>query len=130
METAFLALLTGGAALVTLLAGDDGRIVWNHLPQGTPRPAIVLYRVGGSPGIHMQGSDGLINATVQIDVQATSVSEMWAIRDAVVALLHGHRDDDFQLIENISQRQSSEMLEGGGLIHRASLDFDVWAKAA
>ena len=126
------------AALRTLLIGDAGltglvpaaRIVWNHLPQGTVRPAIVLFRISGAPGIHMQGSDELINATVQIDVQATSVTSMWAIRDAVVALLHGHRDETFQGIFMLSERQNSEQLTGGGLVHRSSVDFDVWAHEA
>lgn len=129
MEAELRALLTGHGALTALVPA--ARIVWNHLPQGTQRPAIVLYRISGGPGIHMQGSDGLINARVQIDVQATSVSSMWAIRDALVSLLHGHRGNDFQAISLLSERQDSDQAAGGGgLIHRSSLDFDVWAASA
>lgn len=128
MEASLRAVLITDPALVAIVPADS--IVWNHLPQDTPRPAIVLYLISGGPGIHMRGSDGLINATVQIDVQATSVNEMWAIRDALLTLLHGYGSDPFLGIMNIGQRQSSEMLEGGGLLQRASLDFDVWAASA
>lgn len=127
MEAALRALLTGYAPLTALVPG--ARIVWNHLPQKTTRPAVVLYRVAGAPGLTMQGSDRLTDATVQIDVQALSVTSMWAIRDALVARLHGHRDATFLGIFQQSERQTSEELTGGGLVHRASLDFAVWATA-
>lgn len=127
MEAALRALLTGYAPLTALVPG--ARIVWNHLPQATTRPAIVLFRVAGAPGITMQGGDGLTGATVQIDVQALSVTSMWAVRDALVARLHGHRDTTFRGIFQQSERQTSEELTGGGLVHRASLDFAVWATA-
>lgn len=126
MEQEFRAILVAHAPL-TALVGQ--RIVWNHLPQKTTRPAVVLYRVAGGPGLTMQGSDGLIGATVQIDVQALSVTSMWAVRDALVARLHGHRDTTFRGIFQQSERQTSEELTGGGLVHRASLDFAVWATA-
>lgn len=126
MEQEFRAILVAHAPL-TALVGQ--RIVWNHLPQKTTRPAVVLYRVAGAPGLTMQGSDGLTGATVQIDVQALTVTSMWAVRDALVARLHGHRDATFRGIFQQAERQTSEELTGGGLVHRASLDFAVWATA-
>lgn len=126
MESALRALLTGYAPLTTYV---EDRVVWNHLPQSTTRPAIVLYRIAGAPGIHMQGSDGLTGAVVQIDIQATTVSEMWAIRSAVIALLHGYRDARLTGVFLTTERQSSEEL-AGLLIHRCSLDFEVWAPEA
>ncbi len=127
MEADLRALLTGSAPLIALVPA--ARIVWNHLPQATVRPAIVLFRIAGAPGITMQGSDGLLGAIVQIDVQALTVTSMWAIRDALVTLLHGHKDANFGGIFLQSDQQDSEQLTGGGLIHRASLDFSVWASA-
>lgn len=128
MEQALRALLVGHAPL-TALVGQ--RVVWNHLPQATQRPAIVLYRITGAPGIHMQGSDNLTNATVQIDVQALSVTSMWQVRDVLVTLLHGHKDATFQGIFMLTERQDSDKLIGTDtLVHRASLDFDVWAAEA
>lgn len=123
MEAALRALLVGNAALIALVAPDS--IVWNHLPQAKARPAIVLYRISGAPGIHMQGSDDLLNATVQIDIQATTVASMWAIRDALISLLHAHHDTNLRVVVANSERQSAEEL-AGVLIHRCSMDFDVW----
>lgn len=126
MEAALRALLIGDTAILGLV--DPASIVWNHLPQTTPRPAIVLYRISGAPGLHMRGSDNLLNATVQLDIQAATVAAMWAIRDAVIALLHAHSDETLRVVSATSERQSSEQL-AGVLIHRCSMDFDVWARA-
>lgn len=123
METALRALLAGYGPLTALVAADS--IVWNHLPQATARPAIVLYRISGAPGIHMQGSDGLLNATVQIDIQALTVASMWAIRDVLLSRLHAHSDDNLRVVVANSERQTAEEL-AGVLIHRCSMDFDVW----
>lgn len=127
MESSFRALLTGDAALTALVGA---RIYWNAIPQNAADPCVVMYRVAGGPGIHMQGSDGLTNATVQIDVRATKVTDMWAVRDAIVVNLHGFKGDQggirFRGIFLSTERQSSEK-PGETLYHRTSLDFDVWS---
>lgn len=127
MEADLRALLIGYAPLTALVPAE--RIVWNHLPQATPRPAIVLYKISGAPGVTFQGSDGLQGATVQIDIQALTVSSMWAIRDLVLPLLHGYRSDTLRGIFAQAERQDSDELTGGGLVHRSSLDFNVWHRA-
>lgn len=128
MQSELRDLLTGNGPLTALVPAAS--IIWNHLPQTTPRPAIVLYMISGAPGLTMQGSDNLQGSTVQIDVQALSMPSVVAIRNAVVALLHGYRGGSFQLISMQSERQDSdELAGGGGLIHRASLDFSVWHSA-
>jgi hypothetical protein len=127
MEEALRALLIGHAPLTDLVTPDS--IVWNHLPQSVARPAIVLFKIAGVPGLTQQGSDGLEGAVVQIDVQATTVEGMWAIKRALMALLHSHRSAALPGIFARAERQSSEELAGIGLIHRASLDFNVWAPA-
>lgn len=127
METALRALLTGYAPLTALVST---RIVWNHLPQDTQRPAVVLYKITGAEGLAHEGPDGLAGHIVQIDVQALTVTSMWAIRDAIVAKLHGYKDLTFGLIRHDSEDQRAEELAGAGsLIHRARLDFTVWATA-
>jgi len=128
MEAALRALLVGDTTLAGLVDADS--IVWNHLPQATRRPAIALYRISGGPGIHMLGSDRLENGRVQLDIQALSVASMWAIRDAVLALMHGYRDEEFRGIFLLNQQQSDEKLTDNILIHRCRMDFDVWARAA
>jgi hypothetical protein len=125
MEEDLRALLTADG---TITAHVAQRIVWNHLPQKTQRPAIALYRVSGAPGITMAGGDGLTGSIAQIDVQALTVVSMWEIRAAVVALLHGHRDASFAGIFLQSERQDSEQVTEG-MVHRASLDFEVWHRA-
>lgn len=128
MESALRALLTGYAPLTALVPA--ARIVWNHLPQATTRPAIVLYKITGAEGLTYSGPDGLADGIVQIDVQALTVTSMWAVRDAILAKLHGYRGGIFQLIRHVSGDESSEELAGAGsLIHRARLDFTVWATA-
>lgn len=127
MEAALRALLIGYAPLTALVPA--ARIVWNHLPQATTRPAIVMFKITGTPGIHMQGSDRLSDNIVQIDVQAITVTSMWAIRDQLITRLHGYRDDTFKGIFANSEDQGSEELTGGGLVHRARLDFNVWVSA-
>jgi hypothetical protein len=123
MEAALRALLVGYEPLTGLVPGE--RIVWNHLPQAVVRPAIVLYRISGAPGITMGGADGLVNARVQLDVHALGVESMWDIRSAVMAVLHGHRDSTLTGIFALDERQSQEEL-AGAIIHRSSMDFDVW----
>lgn len=131
MESALRALLVGYAPLTGLVGGaTTPRIVWNHLPQATVRPAVVLFKITGAEGLTHGGPDGLSGNIVQIDVQALTVTSMWAIRDAIIAKLHGYSDATFGLIRHDSERQSAEELAGAGsLIHRASLDFTVWAAA-
>ena len=123
MESLLRALLVGYGPLTVLVPAAS--IVWNHLPQATARPAIVLYRISGAPGLHMQGSDNLLNATVQIDIQALTVVSMWAIRNVLLSRLHSHSDDSLRVIVANSERQSAEEL-AGVLIHRCSMDFDIW----
>jgi hypothetical protein len=131
MESALRALLTSYAPLTSLVGGSSTpRIVWNHLPQATTRPAVVLFKVTGAEGLTHGGPDGLSGNIVQVDIQALTVTSMWAIRDAIIAKLHGYSDATFGLIRHDSERQSAEELAGAGsLIHRASLDFTVWADA-
>jgi hypothetical protein len=132
MEAALRALLTSYAPLTSLVGGSSTpRIVWNHLPQATTRPAVVMFKITGAEGLAHDGPDGLSGNIVQIDIQALTVTSMWTIRDAVVAKLHGYKDATFRLIRHDSERQSAEDLAGAGsLIHRSSLDFTVWHKPA
>lgn len=132
MEAALRALLIAHAPLTALVAQ---RIYWGALPQGVTRPAIVLYRISGAAGRHMQGSDRLTDALVQIDVQALNVNEgpqsLWAIRDVLIALLDNYRGQQggvfFQGIFLQGERQASDELVGGGLVHLCQLDFNIWA---
>lgn len=132
MESALRALLTGYAPLAALVST---RIYWNALPQAVVRPAVVMFKVAGAEGLTHGGPDGLASSIVQIDIQVAATTtitnptaHMWAIRDAIIAKLHGYSDATFGLIRHDSERQSAEELAGAGsLIHRSSNDFTVWS---
>jgi hypothetical protein len=125
LEEALRALLIGYAPLTALVST---RMVWNHLPQDTTRPAVVMFKISGAAGYTTEGPDGLESSRVQIDVQALTVSSMWAIRDVIIAKLSGHKDSTFRGIFLLSERQSSEK-PGTDLYHIVSMDFEVWASA-
>jgi hypothetical protein len=122
LEEALRALLTGYAPLTALVAQ---RIYWNAIPQDAVDPCVVLYKITGAPGYHMQGSDDLEAGIVQIDVRAINTTSMWAVARAIRAKLSGHKDSNFDGIFLRSERQTSEK-PATVLYHRASMDFDVW----
>jgi hypothetical protein len=125
MEEALRALLTGYAPLTALVAQ---RIYWNAIPQDAADPCVVLYKITGGEGHHMQGPDGLFNGTVQIDVRAISTTSMWAVSRAIRAKLDGYSDDNFRGVFQRNDSQSSEK-PGTTLYHRSRQDFDVWYSA-
>jgi hypothetical protein len=125
MEEALRALLIGYAPLTALVSQ---RIYWNAIPQDAADPCVVLYKISGGEGHHLQGPDGLFSGTVQIDVRAVTVSSMWAISRAIRAKLDGYSDANFRGVFHRNDRQSSEK-PGTVLYHRSSQDFDVFYSA-
>lgn len=127
MESNLRALLTGYAPLTALVST---RIYWNEIPQTAADPCVVLYKITGAPGLHMQGTDRLERSIVQINVRALSVTSMWAVRDAIIARLNAVRVQqgtvDFKGIFLQSERQASEK-PGTVVYHTCQLDFLVWA---
>lgn len=122
MEEALRALLTSYAPLTALVST---RIFWNAIPQDTPDPCVVLYKITGSPTYTFtDGATDLTSSIVQIDVRALTVASMWAIARAIEAKLSGYRGGAFQAVFKASDRQSSEK-PGTVLYHRCSIDFDV-----
>lgn len=125
MESALRGLLTGYSPLTALVST---RIFWNAIPQDTPDPCVVLYKIAGAPHHTYQGPTDLEPSIVQIDVRAVTVTSMWAVRDAIMACLDGYKGGSFQAVLSTSERQSSEK-PGTVLYHRSSLDFDVFYAA-
>jgi hypothetical protein len=125
MEAQLRALLTGYAPLTALVVQ---RIFWNYIPQDASDPNVVLYKINGSPSYTMQGAVNLTGNIVQINVRALTVTSMWAVRDAIIAKLSGHRDAAFAGVFLSAERQDSEK-PGTTLYHMAQLDFDVWHHA-
>lgn len=130
MQGDLRALLAGDSTLAGLVAG---RIYWNAIPQDTGDPCVVMYLIDGAEGYAMGGRDGLNQSLVQIDVRAVTVASMWAVRDAIVAVLDAYRgtvgDTEFRGIFRNGERQSSEK-PGTQLYHRSSMDWTIWSRAA
>lgn len=137
METDFRALLAGDVAIIRLVAG---RIYPAAYAQNAADPCVRYQKISGSIGLHMQGSDGLSTDLMQIDVRAAAGSsgegaaKALAIRDALVALLHGYRglvgSTQFQLIALRDDRGVQFETSGAKSYYTTSLDFDVYSRAA
>lgn len=138
MEADFQYLLANHPAL-TALVGT--RIYPSTYAQGATDPCIRYQKIGGGPGLHMQGSDGLSNNLMQLDIRARTAASALAVRDVLIGehgtggLLHPFRGGvgatDFRLIA---------LVDGGdrGLRHEKpnnvdyytnSLDFRIWSRA-
>lgn len=130
METDFRALLANDAG-VSALVGTH--IYPSTYTQGAADPCIRYTKVTGSTGIHMGGSDGLSEATMQVDIRAPSAASAFAVRDAVVAKLHAFSgtqgQTDFRLIKLDADRGSFEKPADTGY-YTATLDFTVISRAA
>jgi hypothetical protein len=131
MEIDFRALLAADPEV----AADVGtRIYPSTFAQATGDPCIRYQLVSGVVGLHMQGSDGLDEATMQVDIRGLTAASVFKVRDAVRTLLHGFRgsvgNTDFRLISLSSDRGVSFDKTDAEAFYLASLDFTVFSRAA
>lgn len=83
--------------ITALLATAAPRRFWGRAPQAAPqRPYVVLSRVSGVPGYHMQGPDGLTASRVQIDVYGDTYVSAHSTGDAIISILSGYRGGTIQ----------------------------------
>lgn len=131
MDADFRAILAGHAALTNLVST---RIYPVQYPQAAASPAVRYTVINAAPGLHMQGSDGLTETLMQIDVRATTFASSVAIRDVLVALLHPYRglvgNTDFRLIRLSSDRGAQFEKPANFEYFTTSLDFQIWSRAA
>lgn len=132
MEESFRALLISSAPLVAIVGSD---IYWNTIAQGAGTDAVVMYLIGGGPGYHLQGPDGLTENRVQVDARADKLTDAWAIARTIKARLSGYRGSEgatfFNGIFLLSERQDYDNPGNGAqAYHRVSLDFQIWSRAA
>lgn len=73
------------AAGVTALCGN--RITQQRRPQGSPLPAIVLHRIGGSRSRLLTGEVSIQRHRLQADCLAATFAEARALAEAVKAAL-------------------------------------------
>jgi hypothetical protein len=130
METALRALLAGYAPLTSLVST---RIAWNAIGQGWADPNVVLYKITGAPGYHMQGPDGLESSIVQINVRALTYGNMIQVKGAIIDRLSGFRgsmgDTAFQGIFKTGERQAFEKVDTN-TYHTCQIDWEVHSRAA
>ena len=141
LETDFKDVLAGDPTVITLVGT---RIYPGTYPQGAASPAIRFTKAAGSIGIHMGGSDGLTESTMQVDLRvsvikadtqgANAARDAAALRDAILARLHAFRGvqgaTDFRLIELASDRGADFEKTDTGSYYTATLDFSVYSRAA
>jgi len=138
MEDDFYALLSTHAPLTNLVPAD--KITPSTYSQGVAGTVIRYQVIDSAPGLHMGGSDGLASSLMQVDIRAGSVAAAKAVRalligkHAVGGLLHPYRgvvgETEFQLINLRSDRGIRHEKPGSQDFYTASLDFDVWSRAA
>lgn len=122
MEEALRALLKADSGLITL---TSTRIDWGARTQGAGSPAVVLHRISGVRGQHMQGPDGLIESRVQVDCLGATYALAKETARAVIAVLNGHRGGVFQRIFVESERDDHDLSPPDPL-YRTRLDLLIW----
>lgn len=136
LESDFRALMAGDPTIIGLVPATSGLAIYpGAYAQNAPSQAIRYMKVTGSTGLHMGGSDGLSESTMQVDgrvlvasgVNAAAKAE--AIRDAIVSLFHAYRGvqggTDFRLIELASDRGIQFEKTDAQSFYTCSLDFTV-----
>lgn len=131
MERDFRTALLDDSAIAALV---EARIYPSAYPQKSTSKAIRFRKVAGDTGLHMQGSDGLSSALVQVDLRAATADEAYELRDAIVARLHGFHAvvgaTDFRLIAIASDRGVDFDSSTPTDWFTASVDFRVQWRAA
>lgn len=123
------------SALRTLILPVAPRCFWGRAPQlpAPARPYVVLHRISGVRGYHMQGDDGLVQSRVQIDIYGandgeTGESGQAMVRrqaDAIIGVLSGYRGGIFRGIFIDSERSLPPEAGDPAELFRLSVDVMV-----
>ena len=126
MENDFRALMAGDPAIAALVVA---RIYPATYSQSTVNPCIRYRKITGSIGLHMQGTDGLGSALMQVDVRALTAVSALAVKEAVIAKLHGFKgvsgSTEFLVIALNDDRGVAFEKTDAEEFYTASLDFDL-----
>lgn len=138
IEEAFLYLLTNAnpSGALGLIIGD--RLFPDDLPQRPSYPAAVYHVISAPRGYTMDGQDGATPFRFQVDLYATTKSEVVAMRRALLrdvsgfaglvtavspaVLIHG------VFVDNERDSAVGELEQAGPRIRRKSIDVIVWTK--
>lgn len=126
METDFRSLIAGDPAVAALVAA---RIYPSTYAQAKDNPCVRYRKVTGTIGLHMRGSDGLGDDLMQIDVRALTALSAIAVKDAIIAKLHGFAgvsgNTEFLVIGLRDDRGVGFEKTDAEQFYTASLDFNV-----
>lgn len=127
MEEAFIAKLLASSGLTTLVGT---RIQWDQRPQGNDLPAVTLSVISGAPLYTDEGNVGLSNNRVQIDCWASgsssAINVARAVQSALSSVSMTQDGVEFQGVFPDSIQSFVEMGQGGAVVYRRSLDYDLW----
>ena len=112
------------ADLRTLLLADTGvagatggRVTWGHRPQGSALPAVVLHRVGGAKGYHINGESGPFQPRVQVNCLGETdlaVTDLFGIVQAALSGYAGTVGNTY--FQGILQDSESQELSDEGAL--------------
>lgn len=114
-------------ALRALILPVAPRCYWARAPQAPvpARPYVVLHRISGVRGYHMQGGDGLIQSRIQMDIYGDSYGSCRAQADAIMGVLSGYRGGIFRGVFIDSERSLPPEAGDPAEMFRLSVDVMV-----
>lgn len=117
-------------ALGGTLFTPDIEVNWGTHPQGAALPGVVLNRIAGAEGYTQDGPNGLLQASVQIDVYGPNHDDVVRLAREIGAALSGYRGDGaYGFFDGIFLTATRGGREGGTneaeRPFRQSMDFDV-----
>lgn len=122
MEEDLRALLRASTAVTSITP----RIEWGSVAQGAQYPLVVLNTISGSGSHTLDGPDSLFSGRVQVDCYATTMGGAVNLGRAVLGVLDGHADGEFQGIFHNTTRSTREGgTDEASRPYRVSMDFMV-----
>lgn len=130
-----------GTLVQQILAADSGfqavagtRIYPDVLPQSVVYPACTYAVVTGAADYHLGGASDLAGPRLQLDLYASTKSDIVALYRAVMAALSGFRGDVgsppvkvqgiFKAME--TDGFAGDMENAGPRTYRKTIDFNIW----
>lgn len=122
--------ILSNAAGVTAITST--RIYPLQAPQNVTRPYITYQRISTERDGSLDGPNGLVSASVQVDCWATTNDAARALADAVRLAFDDYRGSAAStIIQGVFLKQDfdnweQELAGGESLLHRVTLEFNVW----
>ena len=125
-QTAVRARLIADDAVAAIVAT---RVYWVERAKGSALPAITLQVISDPRPAHLKGLDGARGTRVQLDSWALSYGAALTLARAAIAALIEPATESGKRFGNArvdGQRDLSETVADGTLVHRQSVDLIIW----